>query len=102
MVVLLYAVIGARIVVKHCLYNANVLTKRFSQNILHVALLYQPNDLCLAFYITMDYVTIRSPIHKNHRNPIIVKHILDKEPLTQLVDDRSVLHLRLLLQQAFR
>jgi hypothetical protein len=34
----------------------------FTINVLHLALFYEPIDLWLAFYITIDYVTVRPSI----------------------------------------
>jgi hypothetical protein len=33
---------------------------------LHLALFYEPIDLWLAFYITMDYVTVQPLTHTNY------------------------------------
>jgi hypothetical protein len=54
---------GGRIVNKYCFYNANMPTKMNNKglNLALAALVYQQIDLCFAFYITMDDVTVRPP-----------------------------------------
>jgi hypothetical protein len=51
----IYRLIGWCIVDKHWLNDAH------HKWVLHLALFYQPIDLWLAFYITMDDVTERPP-----------------------------------------